>query len=122
MYPINIGMVFETLLTSREAARLAYLHCKTLERMARSGLVPSTKQGRCWLFRASKLNLWINDALDLNTSNRSKTAVRNDGIRPPEHVLTSGEIPASLMEVEMTSTVKQFPNCSTATGQIIPIH
>jgi excisionase family DNA binding protein len=90
--PINIGMVFEPLLTSRQAAPLVCLHYKTLERMARSGLVPATKQGKSWLFRASKLNTWINEALDSNASPRSKTAVRNDGIRTPEHVLTSGAI------------------------------
>jgi excisionase family DNA binding protein len=67
--PINIGNVFEPLLTSREAAPLLHVHYKTLERMARTGLIPATKQGRCWLFRASKLNCWINAALDLNTSN-----------------------------------------------------
>ncbi len=69
--PINFGMVFEPLLTSRQAAPLVRLHHKTLERMARSGLVPATKQGKCWLFRASKLNSWIDKALDINTVNHS---------------------------------------------------
>jgi excisionase family DNA binding protein len=69
--PINIDMVFEPLLTSRQAAPLVFLHYKTLERMARSGLVPATKQGKCWLFRASKLNSWIDKALDMNTVNQS---------------------------------------------------
>jgi hypothetical protein len=69
--PINIEMVFEPLLTSRQAAPLALLHYKTLERMARSSLVPATKQGKCWLFRASKLNSWIDKALDTNTVNHS---------------------------------------------------
>jgi excisionase family DNA binding protein len=69
--PINNEMVFEPLLTSRQAAPLVLLHYKTLERMARSGLVPATKQGRCWLFRASKLNSWIDKALEINTVNHS---------------------------------------------------
>ncbi len=94
--PVNIGMVFEPLLTSRQAAPLVCLHYKTLERMARNGLVPATKQGKCWLFRVSKLNKWINEALDLNISNRSKTAVMDDGMHTPEHIQTSGEISASL--------------------------
>lgn len=64
-------MVFEPLLTSRQAAPLVCLHYKTLERMARSGLVPATKQGKCWLFRASKLDTWVNEALDFNTTNNS---------------------------------------------------
>jgi len=81
--PINTGMVLEPLLTSRQAAPLVRLPYKTLERMARNGLVPATKQGKSWLFRASKLNKWINDARDLNTSNRSKAAVGNDGMRTP---------------------------------------
>ena len=69
--PINIETVFEPLMTSRQAAPLMLLHYKTLERMARSGLVPATKQGKCWLFRASKLNSWIDKALDTNTVNHS---------------------------------------------------
>jgi excisionase family DNA binding protein len=69
--PINNEMVFEPLLTSQQAALLVLLHYKTLERMARSGLVPATKQGKCWLFRASKLNSWIDKALDTNTMNHS---------------------------------------------------
>jgi excisionase family DNA binding protein len=68
--PICVGNAFEPLLTSQQAAALIHIHPKTLERMARTGLVPATKQGgRCWLFRASKLNSWINAALDSNTSN-----------------------------------------------------
>jgi hypothetical protein len=69
--PINIEMVFEPLLTSRKAAPLVFLHYKTLKRIARKGLVPATKQGKCWLFRASKLNSWIDKALDMNTVNHS---------------------------------------------------
>ncbi len=69
--PINKRIVFEPLLTSRQAAPLVHLHYKTLERLARAGLVPATKQGKCWLLRASKLNSWIDEALELNTSNRA---------------------------------------------------
>jgi excisionase family DNA binding protein len=73
---VNVGNVFEPLLTSRQAAPLIHLHYKTLERMARTGMVPATKQGKCWLFRASKLNNWINAALDLNTANPSQVNLR----------------------------------------------
>jgi excisionase family DNA binding protein len=74
--PISVENIFEPLLTSRQAAPLIHLHYKTLEKMARTGQVPATKQGKCWLFRASKLNNWINAALDVNTANSSPVILR----------------------------------------------
>jgi excisionase family DNA binding protein len=62
--PINAEMLFEPLLTSREAAPFLRLHYKTLESMARAGLVPATKQGKSWVFRLSRLSDWINQELD----------------------------------------------------------
>jgi excisionase family DNA binding protein len=61
--PINIELLFEPLLTSREAAPFLRLHYKTLESMARAGEVPATKKGKSWLFRLSRLSEWIDQEL-----------------------------------------------------------
>ena len=51
---------FERLLTTNEAATLlGGLHPKTLMRLARLGEVPAVKIGKCWFFRASALNTWV---------------------------------------------------------------
>lgn len=44
--PINTETLFEPLLASREAAPFLRLHYKTLEMMARAGVVPATKKGK----------------------------------------------------------------------------
>ena len=51
---------FENLITAEEAAVvLGGVHKKTLMRKARSGEVPAFKFGRCWYFRLSVLDTWI---------------------------------------------------------------
>lgn len=51
---------FEPLLRVEEAATLlGGMHPKTLMRLARLGEVPAIKIGRCWFFRASALNDWV---------------------------------------------------------------
>ena len=35
------------------------LHPKTLMRLSRAGEVPAITIGKCWFFRASALNIWI---------------------------------------------------------------
>jgi len=51
---------FEPLLRADQAAPLlGGMHPKTLMRLARNGEVPAIKIGKCWFFRASALNLWI---------------------------------------------------------------
>jgi excisionase family DNA binding protein len=62
--PINTGTLFEPLLTIREAAPFLRLHYKTLESMARAGVVPATKHGKSWVFRLSRLSDWINREID----------------------------------------------------------
>ncbi len=57
---INPGTrVFEQLLTLKEAANLLGIHWKTLEGQARRGLVPATKVGKRWRFRATVLDDWL---------------------------------------------------------------
>ena len=62
--PVLTATQFEPLLTSREAAPFMRIHYKTLESMARAGAVPATKQGKCWVFRLSRLSQWIDQQLD----------------------------------------------------------
>jgi excisionase family DNA binding protein len=54
------AQLFEPLLCAEQAADLlGGIHTKTLQRMARSGSVPSHRIGRGWFFRASELNEWL---------------------------------------------------------------
>lgn len=54
---------FEPLLDTREAAALLGIHPKTLQRLARSGKVPSVRIGKSWAFRASGLDSWLRSKL-----------------------------------------------------------
>jgi excisionase family DNA binding protein len=62
---------FERLLDSREAAPYVRLHYKTLEAMARLGLVPAMKVGKSWLFRLSLLDEYIDRKLRSNVTNHA---------------------------------------------------
>jgi excisionase family DNA binding protein len=54
------SMGFEPLLSEVEAAKyLGGLHPKTVQRMARGGMLPAYRIGRYWRFRASELNDWL---------------------------------------------------------------
>ena len=57
---------FEPLLSPGQAAALLLVHPKTLVRMARSGEVPALRMGKHWRFRASLLNAYVADKLQLN--------------------------------------------------------
>lgn len=51
---------FEPLLNDAQAAHLlGNMHPRTLQRLARTHVVPAIKIGRFWFFRASALNEWI---------------------------------------------------------------
>lgn len=69
--PLNAGTLFKPLLTSHEVAALLRIHQKTLESMARAGLVPATKKGKSWVFRLSSLSAWIDREFDSHLANRS---------------------------------------------------
>ena len=49
---------FEPLLDSQAAAALLGIHPKTLQRLARRGVVPGHRIGDLWRFRASELDRW----------------------------------------------------------------
>jgi excisionase family DNA binding protein len=54
---------FERLLGSDEAADLLNIHPKTLQRMARNGIIPAIRIGRLWRFRASDLDNWVSSGI-----------------------------------------------------------
>jgi len=54
---------FERVLNTEEAAALLQIHPKTLQRMARRGVVPAFRIGDLWRFRASSLDQWLSSGL-----------------------------------------------------------
>jgi len=54
---------FEPLLDCREAALRVHCHEKTLQRYARTGLIPVYRIHGRWYFRASELDTWIRSQL-----------------------------------------------------------
>jgi len=62
--------LFEDLLGLHEAACLLGMHWKTLEGMARSRKIPAFKVGKRWRFRVSSLNIWLENGLNSNSTNR----------------------------------------------------
>jgi excisionase family DNA binding protein len=50
---------FERLLDTDEAAALLKIHPKTLQKMARNGVITGVQIGKLWRFRASVLNAWL---------------------------------------------------------------
>jgi excisionase family DNA binding protein len=53
------GPEFEQLLDSDEAAALLKIHPKTLQKMARNHEITGVHIGKLWRFRASALNVWL---------------------------------------------------------------
>jgi excisionase family DNA binding protein len=49
----------ETLLNSEEAAAVMKIHPKTLQKLARRGVVRGIHVGKLWRFRASAIEAWI---------------------------------------------------------------
>ena len=62
--------LFEPLLGVPEASALLCIHPKTLQALARDGKVPCTKLGKYWRFRASALDAWIQQAIELEHQSR----------------------------------------------------
>ena len=54
---------FEPVLNTDEAAALLQIHPKTLQRMARQGVIPAFRIGDLWRFRASALDRWLRSGL-----------------------------------------------------------
>jgi excisionase family DNA binding protein len=49
----------ERLIDSEEAAAIIGIHPKTLQKLARRGLIRGVHVGRLWRFRASTIEEWI---------------------------------------------------------------
>jgi excisionase family DNA binding protein len=59
------GQSFEPLLNDSQAAQLlGNMHPRTLQRLARTGIIPAIKIGRSWFFRASALDAWVNSQVE----------------------------------------------------------
>jgi len=59
----SLADAFERVLNTDEAAALLQIHPKTLQRMARQGIVPAFRIGDLWRFRASSLDQWLRSGL-----------------------------------------------------------
>jgi excisionase family DNA binding protein len=57
--PESLSAGFEPILNTEEAAALLQIHPKTLQKMAREGIVPAFRIGDLWRFRASALDEWL---------------------------------------------------------------
>lgn len=57
------GFTPERLLDSDEAARIMNVHPKTLQKLARKGIVRGVHIGKLWRFRASTIEEWITSQL-----------------------------------------------------------
>jgi excisionase family DNA binding protein len=57
------GFVPERLLDSEEAAEIMKVHPKTLQKLARKGIVRGIHVGKLWRFRASTIEEWIQQQL-----------------------------------------------------------
>jgi excisionase family DNA binding protein len=53
----------EPLLDSDEAASIMKIHPKTLQKLARKGIVRGVHVGKLWRFRASEIEQWIDRQL-----------------------------------------------------------
>jgi excisionase family DNA binding protein len=62
---------FEPLLSDSQVGQLLGLHPKTVQRLARSGEIPSVRVGRKWRYRATALEAW----LAVQSSRQSSTRV-----------------------------------------------
>jgi excisionase family DNA binding protein len=56
---------FEPLLTADEAAEHLRIHVKTVQKMAREGLIPCLRMGKYWRFRLSTLDQWVSSQQEL---------------------------------------------------------
>jgi excisionase family DNA binding protein len=57
--PVSVAAPLEPLLDSEEAAAIMRIHPKTLQKMARKGVVRGVHVGKLWRFRVSEIEAWI---------------------------------------------------------------
>ncbi len=61
--PTNVPIQLDPLLDSEEAAALLKIHPKTLQKLARKGLVHGIHVGKLWRFRTAEIERWINSQM-----------------------------------------------------------
>lgn len=61
--PLSERFTPEPLLDSDQAAAIMQIHPKTLQKLARKGIVRGLHVGKLWRFRASEIDRWIQDQL-----------------------------------------------------------
>jgi excisionase family DNA binding protein len=61
--PASEVFVPEPLLDTDEAAAIMRIHPKTLQKLARRGVIRAIQIGKIWRFRASTLEEWIQEKL-----------------------------------------------------------
>jgi len=61
--PVSEGFIPEPLLDSDEAAAIMRIHPKTLQKLARRGVIRAVQIGKVWRFRASVIEEWIQERL-----------------------------------------------------------
>jgi excisionase family DNA binding protein len=67
----------EEAVDSHTAAAFLGIHHKTLERMARKGLIPATKFGKSWQFLLSLLDEWRKKQMNSNL-NKNQPPKKNE--------------------------------------------
>jgi len=61
--PVSEAFVPEPLLDTDQAAAIMRIHPKTLQKLARRGVIRAIQIGKVWRFRASTLEDWIQQKL-----------------------------------------------------------
>jgi excisionase family DNA binding protein len=61
--PGSVTVATEPLLDSDQAAAIMQIHPKTLQKLARKGVVRGLHIGKLWRFRLSDINQWIEEQI-----------------------------------------------------------
>ena len=61
--PRSERFIPEPLLDSEQAAAIMQIHPKTLQKLARKGLIRGIHVGKLWRFRASEIDRWIEEQI-----------------------------------------------------------
>lgn len=61
--PVSARFAPEPLLDSDQAAAIMQIHPKTLQKLARKGIVRGIHIGKLWRFRATDIDRWIEEQL-----------------------------------------------------------
>lgn len=62
---VSTSTSFEPLLSAEETAEHLRIHVKTVQKMAREGVIPCLRMGKYWRFRLSTLDQWVSSQQEL---------------------------------------------------------